>query len=217
MICSTCLNELPGFAFAQDLELAVLHFDFESAGGEGSGKENAPRALADVDEAAGARQPRTEAAYVDVAVGVHLRHAEARHIEAAAIVEIELLILMDHGIRVDRGAEIQAALRQAADHAGLGGEGHVVEHLLLVRDLGDTLGHADAEVDHTAHRQLEGAAAGDDLALVEWHGAEHVQRHLELAGEGGVVDGGIRLRVIFGPAPGPRNRPARRESAPGAD
>jgi hypothetical protein len=31
-------NELLGFAFAQDLELAVLHFHFESAGGEGSGE-----------------------------------------------------------------------------------------------------------------------------------------------------------------------------------
>ena len=87
-----------------------------------------------------------------MAVGVHLRHAEARHVQAAPIVEVELLVLVDHGIRVDRGAEIQAALRQAANDARLGGEGHVVEHLLLVSDLGDTLGHADTEVNDAAHR-----------------------------------------------------------------
>ena len=179
VICSTCWTNFAGLAFAHDHELAVLDLDFEPAGGEGAGEDDASRALADVDEAAGAGEPRTEAAHVDVAVGVDLRHAEARHVEAAAVVEVELLVLVDDGLGVDRRAEIEAALRHAADHARLGGEGQVVEHLLLVGDRGHTLGHADAEVDDAAHRQLEGAAAGDDLALVERHRREHVERHLE--------------------------------------
>ena len=179
--------------------------------------EHAAGALADVDEAAGARQPRTEAADVDVAVRVDLRHAEARHVEAAAVVEVELLVLVDHCIRVDRRAEVQAALRHAADHAGLGGQRHVVEYLLFVGDRRDAFGHADAEIDDAAHRQLEGTAPRDDLALVERHRAEHVQRHLELAGERGVVDGGVGLHMVFGLVRARRSPPARRESAPDAD
>ena len=198
VICSTRWMNFLAFAFAHDLQLAVLHLDLEPAGGERARKQHAAGTLADVDEPAGAREPRTEAAHVDVAVGVDLRHAEARHVEAAAVVEVELLVLVDHGIGVDRRAEIQAALRQAADDAGLGGQRHVVEHLLFVGDLGDTFGHADAEVDDAAHRQFEGTTASDDLALVERHGAEHIQRHLELAGERGVVDGGVGLLVVFG-------------------
>ena len=73
------------------------------------------RVLADVDEAAGAGKARAEAADVDVALRVDLRHAEAGQVEAAAVVEVELLVLVDHRLGVDRGAEVQPALRHAAD------------------------------------------------------------------------------------------------------
>ena len=89
-------------------------------------------------------------------------------------------------------------LRHAADHAGLGRERHVVQDLLLVGDRRHAFGHADAEVHDAAHRQLERAAARDDLALVERHRRQHVERHLELAGEGGVVDGAVGLVVVLG-------------------
>ena len=46
---------------------------------------------------------------------VSLGHAEAGEVEAAAIIEIELLVLIDYRPRIDRRAEIQPALRHPAD------------------------------------------------------------------------------------------------------
>ena len=100
---------------------------------------------------------------------IDLRHAEARHVEPAAVVEVELLVLVDDRLGVDRGAEVETALRQAADDAGLGGQRHVAQDPLLVGDRGHPFGHADAQVHDAAHRQVEGAPARDDLALVERH------------------------------------------------
>ena len=85
------------------------------------------------------------------------------------------------------------ACRHAADHARFGGQGDEFEYALLVRDRGDPLGHADAEIDDAAGRQLEGAAAGDDLALVERHRLELSKRHADFARVGGVVDGRVGL------------------------
>ena len=98
---------------------------------------------------------------------VGLRHAEAGEVKPAAVVEVELLVLGDDGARVDGRAEIEPALRQAADDPGLGGERHLLQQVLLLGHRRHGLGHADAEIDHAAHRQLHGTAAGDDLALVQ--------------------------------------------------
>ena len=132
-------------------------------------------------------------------IGVDLGHAQARHVQAATVVEVELLVLVDHRIGVDRRAEIQAALRQASDHARLGGESDVIQHLFLVGHLRHAFGHADAKIDDSAHRQFERTAAGNDLSLVQRHGSQHVQRHLELTRERRVIDGGVGLHVILGP------------------
>ena len=51
-----------------------------------------------------------EAADVDVAGAIGLRHAEAGQVETAAVVEIELLVLVQQRLGVDRGAEVQPAL-----------------------------------------------------------------------------------------------------------
>ena len=58
--------------------------------------------------------------------------------------------MMDFG--VDCRAEIEAALRNAADDAGLGRQGHKVEELFFGGNRRDTFGHADPEIDDTAHR-----------------------------------------------------------------
>ena len=102
-------------------------------------------------------------------LGVHLRHAQAGHVEAAAVIEVELLVLVNDGIGIDRRAEIEPTLRQPADHPRLRRQRDVVQYFFLIRDLGHPFGHADAEVHYAAHRQLERAAAGDDLALVQRH------------------------------------------------
>ena len=52
-------------------------------------------ALADVDEAAGAGQPRAEAGDVEIAVPVDLGEAEEGAVEPAAVVEVELVGLVD--------------------------------------------------------------------------------------------------------------------------
>src|SRR5215217_7849759 len=49
----------------------------------------------------------SEAADIDVSLGIDLREAEASKIEAAAVIEIELLILLNHGFRIEHCAEIQ--------------------------------------------------------------------------------------------------------------
>ena len=51
---------------------------------------------------------------------VGLGQTEKGEIEAAAVVEVELIGLVDDGLGIDRRAEIQTAGRHAADHAGLG-------------------------------------------------------------------------------------------------
>ena len=57
------------------------------------------RVLADVDEAAGAGQPRAELADVEVAFAVGLRQAEERDVQPAAVVEVELVGLVDDRLR----------------------------------------------------------------------------------------------------------------------
>ena len=164
----------------------VGRLDPQPAGGEGAGEDQRPGVLGDVDEAAGTGEPAAEPADIDVARAVGLRHAEAGEVEPAAVVEVELLVLGDDGARVDGGAEVEPALRQAADDPGLGGERHLLEQVLLLGHRGHGLGHADAEIDHAAHRQLHGTAAGDDLALVQGQGRDAVERHPQLAREGGL-------------------------------
>ena len=84
----------------------------------------------------------------------HSRHAEDGEVEAAAVVEVELLVLVDHRVGVDGRAEVEARGRNPADHAGLGGQRDVAQDLLLVGHRGHAFGHADAEVDHAVGRQL---------------------------------------------------------------
>ena len=80
---------------------------------EGAEKHHLLGVLADVDEAAGARQPGAELADVDAALAVGLRHAEEGHVEPAAVVEVELRRLIDQRLDVAGGAEIEPARRHA--------------------------------------------------------------------------------------------------------
>ncbi len=109
-----------------------------------------------------------------MAFGVDFGHAQTGHVEPAAVIEVELLVLVDDGLGVHRGAEVEAGLRHATDDSRFGGQRYVVEDALLVRHRRDAFGHADAEVHDAAHGQLEGAAPRDDLAFVERHRREHV-------------------------------------------
>src|SRR4029077_9333143 len=85
------------------------------AGGERPEEEQAAGGLGDVDEAARADEPPAEAADVDVAVSVGLRHAEKGLVQPRAVVEVELVGLVDDRLRIRGRPEAQAAGGQAAD------------------------------------------------------------------------------------------------------
>ena len=121
---------------------------------------------------------------VEVALLVGLREAEERHVEPAAVVEVELIGLVDDRLGVGRRAEIHAAGGYAADHPGLGGQRHQIGDLLLVGDRRDAFGHADAEIDDAVRPQFHRRAAGDDLALAQSAiGWQRASRHPHLGGE----------------------------------
>jgi hypothetical protein len=149
--------------------LDALHELRVAARREGAEEDHLLGVLADVDEAARARQPGPELADVDVPLAVGLRHAEEGRVEAAAVVEVELRGLVHQRLDVARRAEVEPAGRQPADGARLGGQRQVLQHPLLVGDAGHALRHADAEVDDAVGPQLEGGAAGDDLARPHLH------------------------------------------------
>ena len=90
--------------------------------------------------------------------------AEEGQVESAAVVEIKLVRLIDDGVGIDRGAEIQPSGRNSADHSGLGGEGNEIDDLLLIGHIGHAFGHANSQVDHAVGLQLERRPARDHLA-----------------------------------------------------
>ncbi len=166
------VDEFARAPFLQNPQAPVLDRHVEPAGGEGADEHQAPGVLADIDEAAAAGQLLGEAADIDIALGVAFGHAEASHVQPAAIVEVELLVLLDDGVGIDRGAEIEAAGRHAADHAGLGGQGDVGKNALLGRHRRHPFGHADAEIDHAASGSSQAARRAIALRMSSGSGAE---------------------------------------------
>ena len=107
-----------------DREAPIAHLDLERPRRERADEHHRLGALADVDEAARAGEPRTEARDVEVAVPVDLGEAEEGAVEPAAVVEVELIGLVDDGLGIDGGAEVEAGGGHAADDAGLGRQRH---------------------------------------------------------------------------------------------
>ena len=77
-------------------------------------------------------------ANVDVASGIDLAEGQEREVEAAAVVEVKLVGLIDQGVVVLRGAGIHAGDRCTTDEALLVRERHPIEDALLRSDRGDT-------------------------------------------------------------------------------
>ena len=100
---------------------------------------------------------------------VGLREAEKREVETAAVVEVELVRLVDHRLRIGRRAKIHPARGYAADHAGLRGERNKINDLFLIGNGSNAFGHADAEIDDTVGLQFERGAARDDLSRAVFH------------------------------------------------
>ena len=88
-------------------------------------------------------------------------------------------------------------MRNAADDAGLGRQGHEVEQLFFGGNRCNAFGHADPEIDDAAHRQFQRAAARDDLAVIQRHRDIAIGRRAQFARERPVVAGGIGLDMVF--------------------
>jgi hypothetical protein len=95
---------------------------------------------------------------------VGLRQPEDGDVQPAAVVEVELVGLVDDGLRIHRRAEIQPARRNAADHTRLGRQRDQVDDALLGRDAGHAFRHADAQVHHLM-RALSSRAARRAMIL----------------------------------------------------
>ena len=113
----------------------------------------------------------------------------------AAVVEVELVRLVDDRLRVGGRAEAQAAGGHAADGARLDGQRDQVQDPLLVGHGGDALGYPDAEVHDRVDLQQHRGAARDHLARVQRRRARRLRHDAHLARVRGVVVLVERLHV----------------------
>lgn len=88
-------------------------------------------------------------------------HAQKGDVQSAAIVKVKLGRLVDNRLRVAGGAEIEAACGNTAQNAWLGGQGHQINGLLFIGDIGDAFRHADAKIDDAVRQNFKCGAAGD--------------------------------------------------------
>jgi hypothetical protein len=193
------VHEFPDVAIVYDLQCAVVIDDLHFARDKGASEYDLLGVLADVDEAAGTSKARPEFRDVERAELIGLREAQKRDVEAAAVVEIELVGLVDHRLRVDRCAKIHAAGGYAADNAGLCGERDEIGDLFFAGDGGDAFGASDAEIDDAVWFEFERGAARDDLSRAVLHRRQGTCARADLRGIGGIVLRGKGLPVVFGP------------------
>jgi hypothetical protein len=145
------------------------------------------RILADVDESSRSDEPGSKLAHVDVARFVHLRGAEEGDIQTAPVVEIELVWLIDEGVDVRAGSEIEAAVGHPADDARLRRQGKQIQHSFFVRNAGDPLGHPDAEVHHLVGPKLEGGTPRDHFPRSRIHRRNRGHGDADLTRKSGIV------------------------------
>ncbi|OQB34852.1 MAG: hypothetical protein BWY09_02539 [Candidatus Hydrogenedentes bacterium ADurb.Bin179] len=82
-------HELDRFAVLTDGEFPLFHCDIGSDCGEFAAEHHFRGVLGNVDKAAAADDIGAQSAYVDVAFGVHLRHADTGGIQPTAVIKIE--------------------------------------------------------------------------------------------------------------------------------
>ena len=93
-------------ALLDDAQASALDRHAQATRGEGADEHQLLGVLADIDEAAGARQARPEFADVQIAFAVGLCEPEKGGVEPAAVIKVELIRLIDDGLRVDRRSEL---------------------------------------------------------------------------------------------------------------
>ena len=182
-----------------DMDGAVLDADLQSIGGEGPAEEDLPGVLGDIDKAAAAGDLGTEAADVDVAVLVALGQSQIGLVQSAAVIEVELIALVQDGVGVGGGAELGSALRDAAHRAALHRQGHPVADPLLRGHGGHVFRRPYAQVHRDVRPQLQGAPAADDLLGAQGQPRRFRIRCPARSGEDGVVPAADGLLVVLRP------------------
>ena len=139
-------HELGKSSFLPDQRLPILPVDVQATRCEGSAEDHGLGILGDVLEAADADDATTKTTDVDAALGIDLGEGEEGQIEAATIVEVELVGLIDDGVVVHGGSGIDTGCRGAADQTLLVAQHNLVEETLFGGNIGDASGHARAEI-----------------------------------------------------------------------
>src|SRR5262249_32630518 len=89
------VDELRRSPFTCDMHLPVCKFDVQPTGRKRTREQKLLCVLRDVDEAAGPCEPAPEPTDIDISICVDLGHAKTCQIEPAAVIKIELLVLLD--------------------------------------------------------------------------------------------------------------------------
>jgi len=153
--CSTAVTKLRHITVPGDAQGSFFDRNTETTCRKCADEDQLLRILADIDETSRARQTRTEFAHVQIALTIRLREPKKGGIEAATVIEVELIGLVDHRLCVDRRAEIEPSRRHAADDARLGRKRQQICNLLFICDVRNAFRHPNAEIDDTIHVQLE--------------------------------------------------------------
>ena len=160
------VDELMKLAFLGDGQLAVAGLDLDAVG-HGAAEDRLLGVGSDIREAAAAGDSLSKAGDIDVSDCIRLCKAEVADIQAAAVIEIELIGLIDIGLGIEGAAETEAAAGDSADRAALDCQGHLVRHAFFSRDCGDPLRNADSKVDRAVLFELERRTAADDLLRIQ--------------------------------------------------
>ena len=168
-------------------QASVLDRHAETTRCEGTDEHDLLGILTDIDEAAGARQARTKFAHIQVALAVGLREPKKRCVKPPAVIEVELIGLIDNGLCVDRRSKIEASRRHTANDARFSRECQQIRNFFLVCDVCNALGHSDAEIDNAVRIELERRATCDDLSLAHFHWRYRPHGSADFATERGVI------------------------------
>ena len=124
---------------------------------------------------------------------VDLGRAQIGDVDAATVIAVENLGVLDNGLHVGGGAAAVAGGWHAAQCARLDGQGHLAGHPLLAGHGGHTVGHAEAQVYQALPPQLHGAPSGDNLADAQLHWLQGTHGHPDLAGPLRMVGDGVEV------------------------
>src|SRR5271156_1896054 len=181
--------------FALNNGAAAGPVDVEPTCCESAAENHAFGILTDIDEAPRPYDTVTKATDIYVAAFINLSKREEGKVKAPAVVEIELIGLVNHGVIIAPSPGFVASCGHATDEPLLVGQHDRVDRLLLCRDGGYPRRYSGSKIANSATEQFESSAPSNNLADGEWHCSHLQQRHLHFTGVGWVVGckEGLRL------------------------